>query len=87
MLRWQRRTATAKQGCESGLGSNPAIPAAKRSSLVSFCGKLTDDVSAGSKAKLKADYESFCATLVSALPAAAQAAAKPACDQQDNAIP
>jgi hypothetical protein len=79
--------AAAKRGCEAGVNNNPALDASKRSELSAACQNVADAAASGDKAKFKAAYTSYCAKLVSALPAAAQVSAKSACAQSANAIP
>ena len=79
--------AAAKQGCEAGIKSNPALDPSKRGELSTECQKVADAAASGDKAKYKAAYLSFCTKLVGALPSAAQSAGKAACDQGANAIP
>jgi hypothetical protein len=78
--------AAAKQGCDSAVSNNPALDSSKRSQLSADCQKVADAAATGDKSKFKAAYGSFCNDLASAVPAAAQAAAKSACQQAANAI-
>jgi hypothetical protein len=76
----------AKQGCESAINSNAALAASKRSALSADCQKVADAAASGNKTKYKSAYLSFCNDLAGALPSAAQAATKSACQQTANAI-
>jgi hypothetical protein len=78
--------AAAKQGCDAAVSNNPALDPSKRSALSADCQKVADAAASGDKTKLKAAYGSFCNDLVGALPSAAQAVAKPACEQAANSI-
>lgn len=79
--------AAAKQGCEAGINNNAAIDPSKRSGLSADCQKVADAAATGDKTKYKNAYLTFCNDLSAALPAAAQSAAKAACQQSANAIP
>ena len=79
--------AAAKQGCETAVNNNPALAPSKRSALSADCQKVADAAATGDKAKFKAAYGTFCNDLAGALPSAAQAPAKAACQQSAAAIP
>jgi hypothetical protein len=63
------------------------IAASKQGQLSTDCGKVADAAASGDKAKYKTAYLMYCNDLASALPTAAQAATKAACQQSANAIP
>ena len=77
----------AKSGCERGIKNNPAIAASKQGALTADCQKVADAAASGSLARYKAAFGTYCNDLASALPSAAQATAKAACEQGAKAIP
>ena len=76
----------AKDGCEAGIKNNAAIDASKQEELSKECAKVADAAASGDKAEFKKAYTSYCNKLSEALPEAARAAAKDACQQGADAL-
>ena len=76
----------AKDGCEAGIKNNAAIDASKQEELSKECEKVAEAAASGDKAEFKKAYTSYCNKLSEALPEAARAAAKDACQQGADAL-
>lgn len=76
----------AKDGCEAGIKNNAAIDASKQEELSKECQKVADAAASGDKEEFSKAYGSYCNKLAEALPEAARAAAKDACQQGADAL-
>ena len=76
----------AKDGCEAGIKNNAAIDASKQEELSKECQKVADAAASGDKDEFAKAYGSYCNKLAEALPEAARAAAKDACQQGADAL-